>query len=200
MNLDNAHDYFKLTFTKMRAPSFFVDQEHERGLDLNIIFEYQIQHWILGLTLHYRSHRRGFSCYVLGQMKEIARVVYKQDLQIKLKKQEIAFDTVIVQYTYSRIRIKNLELYFMQYLISDWSLTTKHTLIFKGAKPWDKRLTELWSIVVQKILTLLFSLGITSHSGPHHFRNLSIFNSLHWWFENHSSWSYSENNHAITTG
>ncbi len=31
LNLDNCHDYFKLTFTRMRAPSFFVDQEHERG-------------------------------------------------------------------------------------------------------------------------------------------------------------------------
>lgn len=31
MNLDNCHDYFKLSFTKMRAPSFFVDREHEKG-------------------------------------------------------------------------------------------------------------------------------------------------------------------------
>ena len=31
MNLDNSHDYFKLKFPHMRAPSFFVDQEHEHG-------------------------------------------------------------------------------------------------------------------------------------------------------------------------
>jgi guanylate cyclase len=31
LNLDNCHDYFKLTFPKMRAPSFFIEQEHENG-------------------------------------------------------------------------------------------------------------------------------------------------------------------------
>lgn len=30
-NLDNCHDYFKLKFTRMRAPSFFVDEECETG-------------------------------------------------------------------------------------------------------------------------------------------------------------------------
>ena len=35
INLDNCHDYFKLTFTRMRAPSFFVDEEHAEGIKMN---------------------------------------------------------------------------------------------------------------------------------------------------------------------
>ncbi len=31
INLDNCHDYFKLTFTNMRAPSFFIEHEHAGG-------------------------------------------------------------------------------------------------------------------------------------------------------------------------
>jgi len=34
INLDNCHDYFKLTFTRMRAPSFFVESETDGGLTL----------------------------------------------------------------------------------------------------------------------------------------------------------------------
>ena len=30
-NLDNAHDYFKLQFPAMNAPSFFVSDEHQNG-------------------------------------------------------------------------------------------------------------------------------------------------------------------------
>ncbi|XP_059085303.1 soluble guanylate cyclase 88E-like [Tigriopus californicus] len=81
MNLDNCHDYFKLTFTKMRAPSFFVDREHEKGL-----------------TLYYRSKRRGFSYYVLGQMKQLAKVYFNIDLKIKIQRQEVIFDTISVSY------------------------------------------------------------------------------------------------------
>ncbi len=80
-NLDNCHDYFKLQFTRMRAPSFFVDQEHEHGL-----------------TLHYRSKRRGFAYYVIGQMKEIAKVIFGLKIDVKIKRQEVVFDTVVVTY------------------------------------------------------------------------------------------------------
>ncbi len=103
LNLDNCHDYFKLTFTRMRAPSFFVDQEHERGefpaksIEMaNKLFEF------LGLNVIYRSKRRGFTYYVLGQLKEIARSIYgHEELRVEVKRQEIVFDTVVVNFRYN---------------------------------------------------------------------------------------------------
>ncbi len=50
----------------------------------------------------YRSKRRGFTYYVLGQLKEIARTVFDLKLKIDVKKQEIVFDTVVVSYTYDK--------------------------------------------------------------------------------------------------
>ena len=51
-----------------------------------------------GIILHYRSKRRGFSCYALGQMKEVARRLFNMELKIKITKHEVRFDTVIVTY------------------------------------------------------------------------------------------------------
>ena len=53
LNLDNLHDYLKFTFTKMKAPSFFVDTEDE-GM----------------IMLQYRTRRRGFHFYVQGQVSK----------------------------------------------------------------------------------------------------------------------------------
>ena len=53
LNLDNLHDYLKFTFTKMKAPSFFVDTEDEGSI-----------------MLQYRTRRRGFHFYVQGQVSE----------------------------------------------------------------------------------------------------------------------------------
>ncbi len=46
----------------------------------------------------YRSKRRGFTYYVLGQMKEIAKTIFKQSIKIEIKRQEVVFDTVIVSF------------------------------------------------------------------------------------------------------
>ncbi|OXA43796.1 Soluble guanylate cyclase 88E [Folsomia candida] len=53
--LDNLHEYLKFSYPKMRAPSFYCDDETESGL-----------------KLHYRSKRRGFVYYVMGQIKQLA--------------------------------------------------------------------------------------------------------------------------------
>ena len=37
-NLDNCHDYFKNTFPKMRSPSFFIADEDEGGMYVEIEF------------------------------------------------------------------------------------------------------------------------------------------------------------------
>ena len=58
-------------------------------------------HFISALALQYRSKRRGFHFYVQGQLLEIGNKVYKKEIKqisVKLLKQEVLFDTVIVSY------------------------------------------------------------------------------------------------------
>ncbi|GBP27762.1 Soluble guanylate cyclase 88E [Eumeta japonica] len=51
--LDNLHEYLKFSYPRMRAPSFICENETRQGL-----------------TLHYRSKRRGFVYYAMGQIRE----------------------------------------------------------------------------------------------------------------------------------
>merc|ERR1719225_33141 len=80
VNLDNLHDYLKFTFQRMKAPSFFIAAETGDGM-----------------TMEYRSKRRGFQYYVQGQIKEISKnfALEIKKLEIVLKKQEVVFDTVV---------------------------------------------------------------------------------------------------------
>merc|ERR1719348_982268 len=80
VNLDNLHDYLKFTFQRMKAPSFFIAQEDNNGM-----------------TMEYRSKRRGFQYYVQGQVKELSKNFAQEikKLEIELKKQEVVFDTVV---------------------------------------------------------------------------------------------------------
>lgn len=48
--LDNLHEYLKFSYPKMKAPSFFCEDESSTGL-----------------TLHYRSTRRGYLWYTVGE-------------------------------------------------------------------------------------------------------------------------------------
>lgn len=79
--LDNLHEYLKFSYPRLRAPSYFVDNETESGL-----------------MLHYRSKRRGFTSYTVGQLKAVAETYYKIDLAIEVKDSEIKFDTVHVSF------------------------------------------------------------------------------------------------------
>merc|ERR1712123_531973 len=79
--LDNLHEYLKFSYPRIRAPSYFVDQETPQGL-----------------MLHYRSKRRGFSAYTIGQLKAVAETYYKIDMAIEIKESEIKFDTVHVSF------------------------------------------------------------------------------------------------------
>nr|CAD7411534.1 unnamed protein product [Timema poppensis] len=53
--LDNLHEYLKFSYPRMRAPSFICENETRHGL-----------------TLHYRSKRRGFVYYTMGQIREVS--------------------------------------------------------------------------------------------------------------------------------
>lgn len=57
--LDNLHEYLKFSYPRMRAPSFICENETRQGL-----------------TLHYRSKRRGFVYYTMGQIREVTQKVY----------------------------------------------------------------------------------------------------------------------------
>ena len=52
--LDKLHEYVRPRFPLMSPPSFFCDAETSDGM-----------------TLHYRSRRRGFEYYVAGQIREV---------------------------------------------------------------------------------------------------------------------------------
>ena len=66
---------------RIRAPSYFVDNETPQGL-----------------MLHYRSKRRGFTTYTIGQLKAVADTYYKMEMAIEVKESEIKFDTVHVSF------------------------------------------------------------------------------------------------------
>ena len=53
--LDNLHEYMRFSYPKLKPPSFFVENENAQGL-----------------TLHYRSRRKGFLYYVKGQLKQVS--------------------------------------------------------------------------------------------------------------------------------
>ena len=50
------------------------------------------------MVLQYRSKRRGFHFYVQGQTMEIGKQLFKLPITMKITKQEVLFDTVIVTY------------------------------------------------------------------------------------------------------
>ncbi|XP_037956727.1 soluble guanylate cyclase 88E [Teleopsis dalmanni] len=82
--LDNLHEYLKFSYPRMRAPSFICENETRQGL-----------------TLHYRSKRRGFVYYTMGQIREVARYFYHKEMHIELVREEILFDTVHVTFQLS---------------------------------------------------------------------------------------------------
>ena len=53
-NLDNLHEYLRFSYQKIKPPSFFVTNETPNGL-----------------TLHYRSKRKGFVNFVMGQVSAL---------------------------------------------------------------------------------------------------------------------------------
>ncbi|XP_069696916.1 soluble guanylate cyclase 88E [Periplaneta americana] len=79
--LDNLHEYLKFSYPRMRAPSFICENETRQGL-----------------TLHYRSKRRGFVYYTMGQIREVAKHFYHKDMLIELVREELLFDTVHVTF------------------------------------------------------------------------------------------------------
>ncbi|CAB00103.2 Soluble guanylate cyclase gcy-33 [Caenorhabditis elegans] len=104
--LDNIHEYFRFSYPKLRAPSFYCKSESEDGL-----------------ILHYRSRRTGYLSYVIGQLVELARVFYQLDIGIQVlkKKEKGRFTFVVLKISFDNVglgqdlklkeRVKNLNEY-----------------------------------------------------------------------------------------
>ncbi|GJQ65687.1 hypothetical protein Trydic_g7773 [Trypoxylus dichotomus] len=75
--LDNLHEYLRYSYPRMKAPSFICENETSQGL-----------------TLHYRSKRKGFVYYTMGQIKEVARHFYHKEMKIELVKEELLLDMI----------------------------------------------------------------------------------------------------------
>jgi guanylate cyclase len=89
--------YLKFSYPKIRAPSYFVNTETPEVSDQakvsgSFLLSFQ------GLMLHYRSKRRGFTPYTVGQLKAVALSYFKTEMGIEVKDSEIKFDTVHVSF------------------------------------------------------------------------------------------------------
>ena len=79
--IDNLHETMRFSFPKMSTPSFYVTDEHENGC-----------------YLHYRSHRKGFTYYVIGQLKQCALKFYKIIVNIQVIQEKETNSNVHVIY------------------------------------------------------------------------------------------------------
>ncbi|CAB4059752.1 E4.6.1.2 [Lepeophtheirus salmonis] len=133
VNLDNLHHYLKSKYPRLKAPSFFLTSETERGM-----------------ILQYRSKRRGFQYYVLGQVctqndvlqkyvqilfyaqiKAISKLIFSLDIDITLQKMEVIYDTVICTYD---LKFANSIFSFdqsMQVAQKEASLPVRASIIFE---------------------------------------------------------------------
>ena len=77
--LDNLHEYLRFSYPRLKPPSFFVEDE---GAD--------------GLTLHYRTRRKGYLYYVMGQIRAVSRQLYDTEIEIEVLQQDEGLDSVRV--------------------------------------------------------------------------------------------------------
>jgi guanylate cyclase, other len=80
--LDNLHEYMRYSYPKLKPPSFFVENET-----------------VDGLTLHYRSNRKGYVYYVKGQLKQVGKLFYNIDVEVEVEKEEVKGDQNYVIFT-----------------------------------------------------------------------------------------------------
>ncbi|CAH1257256.1 GUCY1B3 [Branchiostoma lanceolatum] len=65
--LDNLHEYLRFSYPKLQPPSFFCEEETATGL-----------------TLHYRSRRKGFIDYVKGELRQVGKQFYQTDIEVEV--------------------------------------------------------------------------------------------------------------------
>ena len=65
--LDNLHEYLRFSYPLLKPPSYFCNDESDKGM-----------------TLHYRSKRQYFLWYTIGQIEEVGRHFYQTTVNTKL--------------------------------------------------------------------------------------------------------------------
>ena len=64
-SIDSLHEHLRFEFPLLQSPSFECTEESASGL-----------------TLHYRSKRYGYKNYVIGQVKEIAKLYFNIEIEV----------------------------------------------------------------------------------------------------------------------
>ncbi|CAF3352420.1 unnamed protein product [Rotaria sp. Silwood1] len=67
-SIDQLHDSTRFSFPKMKSPLFHVTEEDDNGA-----------------ILHYKSKRRGFQRYIVGQLKECALRFFKEEIFVRIQ-------------------------------------------------------------------------------------------------------------------
>uniref|UniRef100_A0A1I8HYB2 guanylate cyclase n=1 Tax=Macrostomum lignano TaxID=282301 RepID=A0A1I8HYB2_9PLAT len=65
--LDNLHEYLRMSYKKLKPPSFFCMNESSTGI-----------------TLQYRTRRQGYTPYVQGMITEIGKIFYQTKITITI--------------------------------------------------------------------------------------------------------------------
>ena len=70
--LDNLHEYLRFSYPKMKPPSFFVTDESADGL-----------------TLNYKSRRKGYTHYVQGQLMRVGKMFYNLNVDVQVLEESL---------------------------------------------------------------------------------------------------------------
>ncbi|XP_060693476.1 soluble guanylate cyclase 88E-like [Hemiscyllium ocellatum] len=73
--LDNLHEYLRFSYPKVQPPTFFCQEESATGV-----------------TLHYRSKRKGYLHYAMGQLRQMGKQFYDTDIHVEVLSEQLVGD------------------------------------------------------------------------------------------------------------
>ncbi|XP_042196017.1 soluble guanylate cyclase 88E-like [Callorhinchus milii] len=73
--LDNLHEYLRFSYPKVQPPTFFCQEESATGV-----------------TLHYRSKRKGYLHYAMGQLRQMGKQFYQTDILVEVLSEQLVGD------------------------------------------------------------------------------------------------------------
>ncbi|XP_005992460.1 soluble guanylate cyclase 88E-like [Latimeria chalumnae] len=73
--LDNLHEYLRFSYPKVQPPTFFCQEESATGV-----------------TLHYRSKRKGYLHYAMGQLRQMGKQFYDCDIHVEVLSEQLVGD------------------------------------------------------------------------------------------------------------
>ncbi|XP_037087734.1 soluble guanylate cyclase 88E-like [Pollicipes pollicipes] len=112
--LDNLHEYLKFSYPRMRPPSFFCESETASGM-----------------VLHYRSKRKGYGFYTMGQIKQVARHFYDTEMKIELVREDSFMDSFHVTFQLTFDNQAYREAHSFQLVRDEQSLPIRASIIFE---------------------------------------------------------------------